>query len=213
MALPPGSYRAGVRSEGRYREARVRVPVAGGWELAESDLKDAPMAVVAAKGGREDTVRVGLAALASSAVIGSTTPLLGGELTLQFLPPGGWGVVEYLAVTAGARYGTAQGEIAFKDLEIDLSASVGRRWSVSSLHLGAAVQLGATLVDEFDLPRGETRVSCAPRAALAGTLGFPVSQRTSLVVGVEGGVALARMQDGFRAAPVVLAKVGGTYGW
>ena len=38
-------------------------------------------------------------------------------------------------------------------------------------------------------------------------------ERTSLVVGLEGGVALVRMTEGFRAAPVGLVKVGGTYGW
>jgi len=178
LALVPGRYRLRLRGERDWLERSVEVPTSGGATLSGADLEAAALARFARRGGLPAEHRLSAGFSISSGITTGLPATLGVQARFRRDQPL-WGPLGLLALGVAAREGRATGWIPFRQRELEAWASAGLRLRFGAVDLAPALEAGALLVLQSDLPDVTTRLGLEPFADLSIEPASPSTARSA----------------------------------
>src|SRR6185295_13563536 len=216
LALVPGRYRLRLRGERDWLERSVEVPTSGGATLSGADLEAAALARFARRGGLPAEHRLSAGFSISSGITTGLPATLGVQARFRRDQPL-WGPLGLLALGVAAREGRATGWIPFRQRELEAWASAGLRLRFGAVDLAPALEAGALLVLQSDLPDVTTRLGLEPFADLSIEARLPIYGPLGAFLELSGGAAVVRTDSGLttstHAVPRARGSAGLTYGF
>jgi Caspase domain len=207
LALPPGKYRVAVRATAGWLERRVTVPESGGAVVRGEDLEQASLVQLARKGGERPVMVLSAAGAIASPLVRGPVLQIGGELRLRregdLLGP-----INFVAFRVALRDGRSTGLVPFQQTEIEPRLGAGHVFSDGRWRLSLALELGAVLVLQSDLPDSSHRFGAEPTAVIAAEGSVKLVGPVGLFVDLGFGGALLKKDAGVTAVPRGLGALG-----
>lgn len=216
LALVPGRYRLRLRGERDWLERSVEVPASGGATLAGADLEAAALARYTRRGGLPAEHRLAAGVSIASGVVSGLPATLGVQARLRRDQPL-WGPLELLALGVAAREGRGSGWVPFRQRELEAWASAGLRLRFGAVDLAPALEAGALLALQSDLPDAKDRLGLEPFAGLSVEARLPIYGPLGAFLELSGGAAVVRTDSGLltstHAVPRARGAAGLTWGF
>lgn len=207
LALPPGRYRVAVRAANGWLERRVDVPADGGARVSGEDLERASLVQLARKGGGRAVMVLSAGATVSSPLVRGPILEVGGELRLR-REGALLGFVDFVTFSVAVRDARAAGAVPFQQTEVEPRLGAGHLFVSDRWRLSLALELGAVLVLQSDLPDSSHRFGAEPTALLAAEGSVKLLGPFGLFLNLAGGGALVRREVGITAVPRGLGSLG-----
>jgi hypothetical protein len=169
--------------------------------VSEAELSRQPLTGMRAKGLEAHRWSLALGSTVGSAVSLQVRPLLGADLRLRIEDP--WRTSVLPLLLASISYRDDFRATPEQPAERDWSARVGMgtwwQWGPARLH--TAVEAGADLVQQYNLPGGSRRLGLVPYAGASAGASLPVFAPLSVRLHLAGGGTFSQTLSGFRLAP------------
>jgi uncharacterized caspase-like protein len=210
LALPPGAYLVGKRTDNAFLATRVSLALGQEGSLDQATLRPEPLRLAMAKGAAAQADYVvaagyglvggALGALTASGEIGlSLRALIGANWDLA--PRAGFGFAD--VEDRGLRY-------QYRALSAELAAR--RRVSFAALQFSFGPVLGAAWARQT-LLSGERSDGLTLRPALTASFELPVHRALLVIFGWDVGASLLRLNDQIQSRLFVRATLGVGYGF
>ena len=207
LALPPGKYRVAVRATAGWLERRVTVPESGGAAVRGEDLEQASLVQLARKGGERPVMVLSAAGAIASPMLRGPVLQVGGELKLRregnLLGP-----LNYVAFRVALRDGRSTGLVPFEQTEIEPRLGAGHLFSDGRWRLSLALELGAVLVLQSDLPDSSHRFGVEPTAVISAEGSVKLAGPVGLFLDLGFGGAIVKKDAGVTVVPRGLGALG-----
>lgn len=183
------------------------MPESGGAQVSGSDLEQASLVQLARKGGERPVMVLSAAGAFSSPLVRGPMFQIGGELKLRREGPL-LGPINFVALRVALRDGRAVGTVNFQQTEVEPRLGAGHVFVDGRWRLSIALELGAVLVLQSDLPDASHRFGAEPTAVLALEGSLKLVGPLGLFLDGGFGGALVKRDAGLTAVPRGLAALG-----
>lgn len=207
LALAPGRYRVAVRAAAGWLERRVVVPESGGAQVRGEDLEQASLVQLARKGGERPLMVLSAAGAIASPMLRGPVLQVGGELKLR-REGALFGPLNFVAFRVAIRNGRATGLVPFEQTEVEPRVGAGHVFSDGRWRLSLALELGAVLVLQSELPDSSHRFGAEPTLVLAAEGSVKLFGPVGAFLDLGFGGAVLKKDAGITAVPRGLGALG-----
>ncbi|QDE86653.1 caspase family protein [Myxococcus xanthus] len=206
LALPAGGYIVTTRGEHSAMTARVQVPDAGRAQLTRAQLRPQQLEVNALKGEASPAWRVHVGPSIGKPLVPSFGAMVGGTAAIHYQWTAPW--ANLLTAGVDVRHGRhPSGNLRQNDHTLRLGVGHDARvWR--NLRLHGAVEVGATLSQQWQPSNGEKALALQPTVGAVGGAWLPVYGAFGMSLLVNAGHTWVREEAGTASA----LSLGGSLG-